>query len=110
MPIQNGTGETRQEHWYEDVIRLHEAAPKLIVQERVGERMKISSYWPVPELTRAELALGQLHHALCQNGCPRPWRALQSWWMRSVLIRFCSAPAPVCPNRRWQTWRSDLSP
>ncbi len=43
-------------------MRLHEAAPKLMVQERTRERMKISSYWLVPELTRAELALGQLHY------------------------------------------------
>ena len=42
-------------------MRLHEAAPKLIIQERLGDKMKVSSYWPVPELTRAELALGRLH-------------------------------------------------
>ncbi len=42
-------------------MRLHEAAPKLIIQERVGDKVKVSSYWPVPELTRAELALGRLH-------------------------------------------------
>src|SRR5258707_12768777 len=41
-------------------MRLHEAAPKLIIQERTGDKMKVSSYWPVPELTRAELALGRL--------------------------------------------------
>src|SRR5258708_35314644 len=42
-------------------MRLHEAAPKLIIQERTGDRVKVLSYWPVPELTRAELALGRLH-------------------------------------------------
>src|SRR5260370_505264 len=62
IPIQNGRAETRQGHRYEDVMRLHEAAPKLIVQERVGERMKISSYCLVTSLTRAGLALGRLHH------------------------------------------------
>src|SRR5258708_8881084 len=41
-------------------MRLHEAAPKLIIQERVGDKVKVSSYWPVPELTSAELALGGL--------------------------------------------------
>ena len=41
-------------------MRLHEAAPKLIIQERLGDRMKVSSYWPVPELTRADVALGRL--------------------------------------------------
>src|SRR5258708_26156256 len=60
MPIQNGRTETRQGHRYGDVMRVHEAAPKLIVQERVGERMKISSYCPVALLTRAGLALGWL--------------------------------------------------
>ena len=44
-------------------MRLHEAAPKLIIQERLGDKVKVSSYWPVPELTRAELALGRLHIA-----------------------------------------------
>ena len=42
-------------------MRLHEAAPKLIIQERLGDKVKVSSYWLVPELTRAELALGRLH-------------------------------------------------
>ena len=37
-------------------MRLHEAAPKLIIQERVGERMKISSYGPVPLLTPVQEA------------------------------------------------------
>ncbi len=45
-------------------MRVHEAAPKLIIQERVGDKVKVSSYWPVPELTRAELALGRLHNAI----------------------------------------------
>src|SRR5229473_4953170 len=45
-------------------MRLHEAAPKLIIQERLGDKVKVSSYWPVPELTRAELALGRLHFAI----------------------------------------------
>src|SRR5258707_6350494 len=45
-------------------MRLHEAAPKLIIQERLGDKVKVSSYWPVPELTRVELALGRLH-VLC---------------------------------------------
>src|SRR5712692_11860456 len=93
IPIQNGRAETRQGHQYEDVMRLHEAAPKLIVQERVGDRMKNSSYCPVASLTRAGLTLGQLHHAPRQNGRPRPWRALRSWRIRSILIRFCSARA-----------------
>ncbi len=62
IPIQNGRAETRQEHRYEDVMRLHEAAPKLIVQERVRERMKILSYCPVASLTRAGLALGWLQY------------------------------------------------
>src|SRR5258708_3891738 len=60
MPIQNGRKETRQGHWYGDVMRVHEAAPKLIVQERVGESVKISSYCPVALLTRAGLTLGRL--------------------------------------------------
>src|SRR5258707_4592507 len=60
MPIQNGRKETRQGHWYGDIMRVHEAAPKLIVQERVGERVKVSSYCPVALLTRAGLALGRL--------------------------------------------------
>ncbi len=59
-PIQKGTKETRQQQRYGDVMRLHEAAPKLIIQERLGDKVKVSSYWPVPELTRAELALGRL--------------------------------------------------
>src|SRR5258708_38696340 len=42
-------------------MRLHEAAPKLIIQEQLGDKVKVSSYWPVLELTRAELALGRLH-------------------------------------------------
>src|SRR5216684_3669929 len=45
-------------------MRLHEAAPKLIIQERVGDKVKVSSYWPVPELTRAKSALGRLHLCL----------------------------------------------
>src|SRR5258708_3854113 len=51
-------------------MRLHEAAPKLIIQERVGDKVKVSSYWPVPELTRAKLALGRLQYmfATCY-GC-----------------------------------------
>src|SRR5712692_10635239 len=32
-------------------MRLHEAAPKLIIQERVGDKTKISSHGPVPLLT-----------------------------------------------------------
>ena len=59
-------------------MRLHEAAPKLIIQEQTKDKVKVSSYWPVPELTRAELTLGRLHHAPRQNGRPCPWRALQS--------------------------------
>src|SRR5713226_2454180 len=59
--MQKGTKETRQLQRYGEVMRLHEAAPKLIIQERVGDKVKVSSYWPVPELTRAELALGRLH-------------------------------------------------
>ncbi len=42
-------------------MRLHEAAPKLIIQEQTKDKVKVSSYWPVPELTRAELTLGRLH-------------------------------------------------
>ena len=42
-------------------MRLHEAAPKLIIQEQLGDKVKVSSYWPVPELTRAGLTLGRLH-------------------------------------------------
>src|SRR5216684_188017 len=109
MPIQNGMRETRQQQQYGDVMRLHEAAPKLIIQEWVGDKVKVSSYWPVPELTRAELALGRLHHAPHQSGCPHPWRALRSWRTRSVLMRFCSVRAPVCPSRRWRTCRSALA-
>ena len=74
-PIQNGRGETRQEHWYEDVMRLHEAAPKLIVQERVGERVKVSSYCLVVLLTRAGLALGwlqQVYHPIKSSGEESP--------------------------------------
>src|SRR5260370_31867902 len=99
MPIQKGTTETRQQQRYEDVMRLHEAAPKLIIQERLGDKVKVSSYWPVPELTRAELALGRLHHAPRQNGRPHPWQALRSWRTRYVLTRICSVRAPLCPNR-----------
>ncbi len=51
-------------------MRLHEAAPKLIIQERLEDKVKVSSYWPVPELTRAELALGRLHH---------PYFSLLTW-------------------------------
>src|SRR5258707_226573 len=92
-------------------MRLHEAAPKLIIQEQFGDKVKVkvSSYWPVPELTRVELALGRLHHAPHQNGCPRPWRELRSWRTRSFLMRICSVRAPVCPNHRWRTCRSALA-
>src|SRR5713226_41601 len=90
-------------------MRLHEAVPRLIIQERVGDKVKVSSYWPVPELTRAGVALGQLHHAPRQNGHPHPWWALRSWRIRSILMRFCSARAPVCPNHRWRTCRSALA-
>src|SRR5229473_7656890 len=100
IPIQNGRTETRHGHRYEDIMRLHEAAPKLIIQERVGDKVKVLSYWPVPELTRAEFALGRLHHALRQNGRPCPWQVLRSWRTKSVLTRFCSARAPICPNRK----------
>ncbi len=37
-------------------MRLHEAAPKLIIQERIGDRMKISSHEPVPLLTPVQEA------------------------------------------------------
>jgi len=40
-------------------MRLHEAAPKLIIQERVGDKEKVSSYCPVALLTRVALALGR---------------------------------------------------
>src|SRR5260370_13493310 len=90
-------------------MRLHEAAPKLIIQEWTGDRVKVSSYWPVPELTRAELALGRLHHAPCQNGRPHPWLPLRSWRTRSVLTRFCSVRAPVCPSHKWRTCQSALA-
>src|SRR5229473_5380436 len=46
-------------------MRLHEAAPKLIIQEQVGDKMKLLSYCPVASLTRAALTLGQLHMAHC---------------------------------------------
>ena len=49
-------------------MRLHEAAPKLIIQERVGDKVKVSSYWPVPELTRAESALGRSHRGTPGGG------------------------------------------
>src|SRR5258708_19321961 len=103
MPIKKVMKERRQQKRKGDVMRLHEAAPKLNIQEQLEDKVKVSSYWPVPELTRAELALGRLHHAPCQNGRPRPWWALWSWRTRSVLMRFCSARAPVCPSRRWRT-------
>src|SRR5713226_1039609 len=48
-------------------MRLHEAAPKLIIQERLGDKVKVSSYWLVLELTRAELALGWLHFQYVKN-------------------------------------------
>src|SRR5229473_149537 len=61
-------------------MRLHEAAPKLIIQERLGDKVKVSLYWPVPELTRAELALGRLHEVsvtsemcLFSRICPDGW-------------------------------------
>ena len=47
-------------------MRLYEAAPKLIIQERVRDRMKISSYCPVASLTRAGLALGRLHKLILE--------------------------------------------
>src|SRR5258708_39981499 len=90
-------------------MRLHEAAPKLIIQERTGDKVKVLSYWPVPELTRAELALGWGHHAPRQNGGPRPWRAVQSGGAMSILRRMCSALAPICPNRRRRASRAALA-
>ncbi len=44
-------------------MRLHEAAPKLIIQEQLGDKKKVLSYCPVALLTRAMFALGQLHMA-----------------------------------------------
>src|SRR5258708_7832634 len=63
-------------------MRLHEAAPKLIIQERVRDKVKVSSYWPVPELTRAELALGRLQ----PSKLPNPFAPFT-----------CSPAAPHCP-------------
>ncbi len=37
-------------------MRLHEAAPKLIIQERVGDKMNFSSHGPVPLLTPVQEA------------------------------------------------------
>ncbi len=37
-------------------MRLHEAAPKLIIQDRVGDKTKISSCGPVPLLTPVQEA------------------------------------------------------
>src|SRR5216684_683649 len=91
-PIQKGTKETRQLQRYGDVMRLHEAAPKLIIQERVGDKVKVSSYWPVPELTRAESTLGRLqlvsppqcHPLLFQTSSPlhtgQHWQLRLSPW------------------------------
>ena len=64
-------------------MRLHEAAPKLIIQERVGDKVKVSSYWPVPELTRAELALGRLHLSRPDGSGPvggsHPFQGVLRW-------------------------------
>src|SRR5258708_955657 len=49
-------------------MRLDKTVPKLIIQERLGGKVKVSSYWPVPELTRAELALGRLQKAFHIGG------------------------------------------
>src|SRR5258707_10444896 len=79
-PIQKGTKEARHCQRYGDVMRLHEAAPKLIIQERLGDKVKVLSYWPVPELTRAELALGRLQptsSTSMKEHLTTKWRSIQ---------------------------------
>src|SRR5260370_35119794 len=91
-------------------MRLDEAAPKLNIQERVGDRIKLLSYCPVASLTRAGPALGRLHHALRQNGRPCPWRALRSCRTGTILMRIFPALPPVCPSGGGQTWRLGVAP
>ncbi len=83
-------------------MRLHEAAPKLIIQERLGDKVKVSSYWPVPELTRARVALGWLQispisHILLslerqkmQSKSPKPFTILLSNLYYLVPFNFTS--------------------
>ena len=74
-------------------MRVHEAAPKLIVQERVRERMKVSSYCPVALLTRAGLALGwlqeewvgELRNVACHRQGLTNWRGGRG---KSGLVSF----------------------
>src|SRR5260221_4541148 len=82
-------------------MRLHEAAPKLIIQERVGDKVKVSSYWPVPELTRAELALGRLQ--LSTGGSTPSSFATESWTRRQRLSTIASATSRQRFREFWQT-------
>src|SRR5258707_6883657 len=82
-------------------MRLHEAAPKLIIQERAGDKVKVSSYWPVPELTRAELALGRLQ--LSTGGSTPSSFATESWTRRQRLSTIASATSRQRCMECWQT-------
>src|SRR5713226_8492866 len=112
-------------------MRLHEAAPKLIIQERVGDKVKVSSYWPVPELTRAELALGWLQYysatlspaernydiyereLLAVMKSLAHWRHYLGWTKLPFIILTDHAnlqywKAPKNLNRRTARWHADL--
>ena len=112
-------------------MRLHEAAPKLIIQERVGDKVKVSSYWPVPELTRAELALGQLHYYsatlspaernydIYERELLAVMKSLAHWrhylgWTKFLFIILTNHAnlqywkAPKNLNRRTARWHADL--
>src|SRR5258708_36386949 len=80
-------------------MRLHEAAPKLIIQERVGDKMKFSLYCPVALLTRAGLALGRLHvtcyvSKLTNPLLPLPPLQLVSPCLRPAMFR----SSPTCSS------------
>src|SRR5258707_13182666 len=83
-------------------MRLHEAAPKLIIQERVGDKVKVSSYWPVPELTRAELALGRLHARplldLTKKHLVWHWGEPQLKAFETLKTLMCRRPVLVQPD------------
>src|SRR5258708_3749730 len=70
-------------------MRLHEAAPKLIIQEQVGDKVKVSSYWPVPELTRAAFALGRLQRHSDMS-------SLVVSEGSKVIVPFCSLALQFC--------------
>src|SRR5258708_29920024 len=79
-------------------MRLHEAAPKLIIQERVGDRMKFFFVWagsptyPSPEGVRASPLLGA--------GNTTPFVS------QNVLVRFPNSLA--CPDVATRLFRSSV--